>query len=92
MTQVLSISATTAGYVSDTFKQAQTKTNNFNPLAEAITEWHAKAVADGDVADRSLLELVHPPSLALTFLTASSHKNPQLTAEQATEEYKANSK
>jgi hypothetical protein len=90
MTQVLSISATTAGYINDINKQVQTKTNNFNPMAEAITEWHAKAVADGDIADRSLMDLVHPPSLALAFLTSKHHQMPELTVKQANEEYKKN--
>ena len=92
MTQVITVSPTTAAYVSDAYKpSAANKQTRFDPLAEAITEWHDKAVADGDIADRPLLSLVQPPSLALTFLTLPLHKAPQVTAEQANEEYKSNS-
>jgi hypothetical protein len=93
MTQVLTVSPPTAAIVSDAYKtQMNPKAMNVTPLEEAIEEWHAKAVADGDIADRPLLEFVHPPSLALTFLTAAHSKVPQTTPEQATAAYLANGK
>lgn len=92
MTQVITVSPTTAAAVSESYKQATVKSATFNPMAEAIEEWHAKAVADGDIADRPLLDLVHPPALALTFLTASHHRVPQVTAEHANTEYLSNGK
>lgn len=90
MTQVLTVSPATAAYVSDAYKQHTQKPSSFDPMAEAISEWHAKAVADGDIADRPILALVTPPALALTFLTAHHTDLPQVTEEQANAEYKAN--
>lgn len=92
MAQVITVSPPTAAYVSDSYKLATAKTATTSPMAQAIEEWHAKAVADGDIADRALFELVHPPALALTFLTASHHKSPQLTTEQANAAYRAHEK
>ena len=92
MTQVITVSPTTAAAVSESFKQATVKSATFNPMAEAIEEWHAKAVADGDIADRPLLVLVHPPPLAHTFHTASHHRGPPVTAEHANAEYLSNGK
>ncbi|MCD2176905.1 hypothetical protein [Rhizobium sp. C1] len=90
MAQVITVSPPTAAAVSDSFKQTTMRAANFNPMAAAIADWHAKAVADGDIADRPLLQFVHPPSLALTFLTATHHKVPQTTPEQATAAYMDN--
>ena len=87
MAQVITVSPPTAAAVSDSYKPAAVKTTTFNPMAAAIEDWHAKAIADGDIADRSLLQLVHPPSLALTFLTATHHKVPQTTPQHATAAY-----
>lgn len=92
MAQVITVSPPTAAFVSDSYKQATSKLATSNPMAQAIEEWHAKAIADGDIADRAMLELVQPPALALTFLTTAHHKVPQVTTEQATSEYKANEK
>ncbi len=86
MAQVITVSAPTAAAVSDNYK-ASVRSTTFNPMAAAIEDWHAKAIADGDIADRSLLQLVHPPSLALTFLTATHHKVPQTTPQHATAAY-----
>lgn len=86
MAQVITVSAPTAAAVSDNYKAA-VRTATYNPMAAAIEDWHAKAIADGDIADRSLLQLVHPPSLALTFLTATHHKVPQTTPQHATAAY-----
>ncbi len=86
MAQVITVSAPTAAAVSDNYK-ATVRTATYNPMAAAIEDWHAKAIADGDIADRSLLQLVHPPSLALTFLTATHHKVPQTTPQHATAAY-----
>lgn len=87
MAQVITVSPPTAAAVSDSFKQATVRTASYNPMVAAIEDWHAKAIADGDIADRSLLQLVHPPSLALTFLTATHHKVPQTTPQHATAAY-----
>lgn len=89
MTQVITVSQTAAAYVSESYKQTTARAATYNPMAEAIEDWHARAVADGDIADRPLLELVHPPALALTFLTTSHHKAPEVTPDQATAAYKA---
>jgi hypothetical protein len=91
MAQILTVSPTTAAYASDAYKPNTSKAGAFNPMAEAIIEWHDKALASGNVADRALLTFVTPPSLALTFLTVEPHKLPQTTEKQATAEYKSNS-
>ncbi|HZG28534.1 MAG TPA: hypothetical protein VE079_08760 [Ensifer sp.] len=87
MAQVITVSPPTAAAVSDSYKQVTMRAATYNPMAAAIEDWHAKAVADGDIADRPLLQLVHPPSLALTFLTATHHKVPQTTPQHATAAY-----
>lgn len=87
MAQVITVSPPTAAAVSDSYKPAAARSTTYNPMAAAIEDWHAKAIADGDIADRSLLQLVHPPSLALTFLTATHHKVPQTTPQHATAAY-----
>jgi hypothetical protein len=92
MAQVITVSPPTAGFVSDSYRLTTAKIATTNPMAQAIEEWHAKAVADGDIADRPMLALVHPPALALTFLTAAHHKTPQVTTEHANTEYHSHDK
>lgn len=89
MAQVLSVSATTAAYASEATKPIQ-RVPRRSDVEQAIHELAKKAEMGDDVKLKALMTVVRPPSLALYFLTASQHQNPQATLEQAQEAYEAN--
>lgn len=89
MVQVLTVSATTAGYVADSIKSIQ------RPSRKAEVEQAARelAVRTGN-ADKSDIDqppiIVQQNSLSLHFLTAGQQQNPQATLEEAIEAYEEN--
>ena len=89
MAQVLSVSATTAAYASEATKPIQ-RVPRRTDIEQAIHELAKKAESGDDLQLKALMTVVRPPSLALYFLTASQHHNPQATLEQAQEAYEEN--
>jgi hypothetical protein len=89
MAQVLSVSATTAAYASEATKPIQ-RVSKRSEVEQAIHELAKKAEMGDDFQLKALMTVVRPPSLALYFLTASQHQNPQVTLEQAQEAYEEN--
>jgi hypothetical protein len=91
MTEVVTISAATAAFAAEPLKPSA-RLSGSTPLEETIQAWSEKASASGDPQQKILMNLVHPPALALFFLTTSQdQRHPQLTPKQAEEEYKLNS-
>lgn len=84
MTQVVTVSPTTAGYASDAYKPRDTR---YSPMETAISEWHARAVASADAYDRGLLNVVRPPSLQLAFLTVHHEQYRPVSVDEAIAEY-----
>ncbi|NKN37877.1 hypothetical protein HFC70_16110 [Agrobacterium sp. a22-2] len=87
MTQVLTVSATTAGYATDLLKPQQ------KAVRDSIVEQETRIIAEkvaksDDYSLRALLNVIQPPALALYFLTASQQNNQQATLQQTLEAYR----
>lgn len=87
MTQVLTVSATTAGYATDLLKPQQ------KAVRDSIVERETRAIAEkaaksDDYSLRAVLNVIQPPALALYFLTASQKQNQQATLQETLEAYR----
>jgi PHP family Zn ribbon phosphoesterase len=86
MTQVLSVSATTAGYVSDVAKPPM-RIARTTEVEVAINELARKAVSSEDERLKAILNVVRPPALQIYFLTASQRGQPQSSLTEAKAAY-----
>lgn len=91
MTQVLSVSASTAAYAMEGAKPAQ-RVSRKSDVELAIHELARKVEQSDDFRLKALMTVVKPPALALFFLTSSSYQNPQATYSQVDEAYKETDK
>jgi hypothetical protein len=90
MTQVVTISATTAGYAAEPLR-ASARVSGASPVEATVRALSEKAMQTGDIQQKMLMNVVRPPALALFFLTANQqHPQPQTTREHAEEQYRAN--
>lgn len=88
MTQVLSVSATTAGYASDSIKPPQ-RASKATMVEENTRLLAEEAAAGDDFQLRALVSVVQPPALALYFLTASQKALGQASLKETIEAYKS---
>lgn len=89
MAQVLTVSATTAGYVADSIKSIQ------RPSRKTEVEQAARelAIRTGNVNDSEIDQppiVVQQNALSLHFLTAGQQQNPQATLDEVIEAYEDN--
>lgn len=90
MTGVITVSATTAAYAAEPIKPAHRVTGG-QLMEAAMKDWAEKASQTDDPRQRNLLNLVHPPALAVFFLTAGDQqKLPQSSREMADAAYAQN--
>ncbi len=87
MTQVVTVSATTASYAMDTAKTPQRISRN-SFVEENTRHLAEKAAASEDFQLRALISVVQPPALALYFLTASPTTHAQASLKDTLEAYK----
>ena len=89
MVQVLTVSATTAGYVADAIKAIQ-RPSRKTEVEQAARELAVKTgnVDDSDVGQPPIV--VQQNALSLHFLTAGQQQNPQATLEEVIEAYEDN--
>ena len=85
MTQIVTVSPTTAAYVSQAMKP---EARNRTPFEQRIHMWSEDARMTGDARTLALVTLIKPPALALVLLTAAG--TPQLTTAQAQRLYEEN--
>ncbi|MDX3930151.1 MAG: hypothetical protein QHC90_30775 [Shinella sp.] len=88
MTQIVTVSASTAAYAAQGQKQNIRQTGG-TPFEQKIHSWSEDAKASGDFQVRAFLTVVQPPALALAFLTSTAHI-PQVTTETAKRLYAEN--
>lgn len=86
MTQVLSVSATTAGYASDAMKPPG-RIARTTDVEVAIHELARKAVNSEDQRLKAILNVVRPPALQIYFLTAAERGQPQTSLAEAKAAY-----
>ncbi len=87
MTGVITVSASTAAYAAEPIKPAQRVTGG-QLMEAAMKDWAEKASQTDDPRQRNLLNLVHPPALAVFFLTAGDQqKLPQSSRQIADAAY-----
>jgi len=85
MTQIMTVSASTAAYVMESQKPAvRTARTLTEESVNAVVE---QALQDGDLRLRSWLNVVQPPALALFFMTAEPAEHGQTTVEAAETAY-----
>ncbi|POO57416.1 hypothetical protein [Agrobacterium rosae] len=89
MVQVLTVSATTAGYVSDSIKSVQ-RPSRKTEVEQAVRELARKTGRSEDTQINAMTAVVGQPALSLHFLTAGKHQNPQATLEEVIEAYEEN--
>ncbi|QRM55595.1 hypothetical protein [Sinorhizobium sp. BG8] len=87
MTQVLTVSATTAGYVAQGHG-ATVRANGGTNFEKNIEVWSSDAKHGTDFQLRGFLTYVQPPALALAFLTAG--RQPEVSATTAALAYAEN--
>ncbi|CAH0341042.1 hypothetical protein [Rhizobium sp. CECT 9324] len=88
MTQVVTVSATTAAYAMEPIKPQQRVTGSSH--AEETTRLLAEKAAKGeDFKLRAMVSIVQPPALALYFLTASQQKLEQATLKETISAYRS---
>lgn len=88
MTQVVTVSATTAAYAMESSKPPQrTSRNTF--VEESTRLLAEKAATSEDFQLRALVNIVQPPALALYFLTASQKHLAQASLKDTLEAYKS---
>jgi len=78
MTQIVTVSPTTAAYASQAMKP---ETRNRTLFEQRIQMWSEDARAVGDARTLALVTLIQPPALALALVTAAGA--PQLTLAEA---------
>ncbi|NTF32163.1 hypothetical protein [Rhizobium skierniewicense] len=89
MVQVLTVSATTAGYVADSIKSVQRPSRKAE-VEQAVREFTRKT-GQSDEADVNVMNaVVMPSAMSAHFLTAGQHQNPQATLEEVIEAYEEN--
>ncbi|XUY28093.1 hypothetical protein RMR21_007065 [Agrobacterium sp. rho-8.1] len=89
MVQVLTVSATTAGYVADSIKSVQRPSRKAE-VEQAVREL-ARKTGQSDEADVNVMTaIVKPSAMSTHFLTAGQHQNPQATLEEVIEAYEEN--
>jgi hypothetical protein len=86
MTQIVTVSPTTAAYASQGMKM-QTRTGTL--FEQRIHHWSEDAKVRGDARTLAVLNVIHPPALALALLTAPLN-TPQLTVAEAQRRYDEN--
>ena len=89
MVQVLTVSATTAGYVADSLKSTQ-RASRKAEIEQAGRELARKTGQVEDSLVSAMSAVVKEPALSLHFLTAGRHQNPQATLEEVIEAYEEN--
>ncbi|GAK70904.1 hypothetical protein [Agrobacterium rubi] len=89
MVQVLTVSATTAGYVADSIKAVQRPSRKAE-VEQAVRELARKTGKSDDDDANIMANVVQPPALSSYFLTAGQHQNPQATLEEVIEAYEDN--
>ncbi len=89
MVQVLSVSATTAGYVSDSIKSVQ-RASRKTEVEQAARELARKTGRSEETPIDATATVVRQPAISLHFLTAGKHENPQATLEEVIEAYEDN--
>lgn len=85
MTQIVTVSPSTAAYASQGYK-ATTRTSTL--FEQRIEAWSEAARIDGDARQKAYLTLVKPPALALALLTMK--RQPDVSAEIAERRYAEN--
>ena len=89
MVQVLTVSATTAGYVADSIKSVQRPSRKAE-VEQAVRELNRKTGQSDDTDINIAAAVVQAQALSLHFLTAGQHQNPQATLEEVIEAYEDN--
>jgi len=84
MVQIVTVSANTAAYVAEALKPSA-RVSGVSPSEKTVHALAAEARKSGDYEQLALTNVVHPPSLALFFLTAE--KQPDNTLPRAQQEY-----
>ena len=86
MTQIVTVSATTAAYASQGMK---TQTRPSTLFEERIHVWSEDAKIRGDARTIAVLNVIQPPALALALITATTG-TPQVTVAEAQRVYDEN--
>ena len=86
MTQIVTVSPTTAAYASQGMR-TQTRTSTL--FEERIHAWSESAKVAGDPRTVAVLNVIHPPALALALITAPGG-TPQVTVAEAQRLYGEN--
>lgn len=87
MTQVVTVSATTAAYAMENAKTPVRSSRNAF-VEESTRHLAEKAAASQDFQLRALVNIVQPPALALYFLTASQKNFAQASLKETLEAYR----
>lgn len=91
MTQVLSVSATTAGYVTDTMKlkpiQKGSRTNYVEQINQQIETKKDIAKAEG-ISRSAIAMLKDSTAIGLHFMRAGEHKFPRASLEETKKAYR----
>ncbi|MFC3072840.1 hypothetical protein [Shinella pollutisoli] len=85
MTQIVTVSPTTAAYASQAMKP---EARNRTPFEQRIHMWSEDARVSGDARTLALVTLIKPPALALALITAAGE--PQRTLAEAQRLYDEN--
>lgn len=86
MAQIITVSPVTAAYASQAYK---TTTRAATLFEQKIEAWTDAARIENNFQVRAYLTVVHPPALALAFLTQSPQ--PDVTPQAAARSYAENS-
>ena len=86
MTQIITVSPSTAAYAAQGYKTSTRASTLFEQRIEA---WSEAAKIDGDARQRAYLALVKPPALALALLTMK--RQPNVSVELVKRLYAENS-
>jgi len=86
MTQVVTVSATTAAYASQGMK---TQTRPGTLFEQRIHTWSEDAKTRGDARTVAMLNVIQPPALVLALITAA-RAMPQVTVIEAQRHYDEN--
>ena len=86
MTQIVTVSAATAAYAMQGMK---TNTRAGTLFEERIHAWSEDAKSRGDAQVVAVLNIIHPPALALALITAPN-ETPQVTVAEAQRLYQEN--
>ena len=85
MTQIVTVSPTTAAYASQGYKTTARANTLFEQKVHA---WSEQAKAKGDAQQKALMTVIHPPSLVLALLTMT--RQAPVSTEAATQAYADN--